>query len=123
MALDDHLVAAVTETVADVAAHLGVRVVDVHVVHAAVKGGGHELTGGGGVDLLEASAAEADDPHAQAGAAERAVLHVGVLHEFRGVLLVVAGCQQQCRAQDGETHGQDSVKFSHNVIIFDIHNF
>ena len=116
VALDNHLVAAVAEAVADVAAHLGVGVVDVHVVDAAVEGGGDQLAGGCGVNLIEAAAADADHAHTQAGAAEGAVLHVGVLLECGSVFLAVAGSQQQCRAHHGEACQQDVGKFSHIVI-------
>ena len=82
MALDNHLFAAVAEAVADIAAHLGIGIIDVHIVHPVVKGAGHELTGGGGINILEAAAAEADDTHTQAGAAQCAVLHIGIFNKL-----------------------------------------
>lgn len=79
VALDDHLVAAALEGVADVGARLGVGVVDVDVVHAAVQRHGHQLERGGAVQLLESAAADTDFADLEARGTQRAVLHVGGL--------------------------------------------
>ena len=47
-----------------------------------VEGVGHKLAGGGGVDVVEAAAAEADDTHTQTGAAQCAVLHIGIFNKL-----------------------------------------
>ena len=119
VALDHHLVATALERVADVAAHRGVGIVNVDVVHAVVEGVSHVFAGLCRVKLAERAAADADLAHADAGAAQRAVGHVRVLFESRFLL---TGEHRQNHANQ---QNRDKKSF-HKYFFFQaakIHNF
>ena len=78
MALDNHLVTTALEGVADIGARLGVGVIDVDVVHAAVESHRHQLKRCRAVEFLKASAADAYLAHHQARVAQWPELHVGL---------------------------------------------
>ena len=108
VALDDHLVAATLQGVADVGTRLGGAVVDVDIVHAAVEGHRHQLERCRAVQLLEAAASDAYLAHLKTGGAQRTVLHIGRL--FGGRLFT----SHSRKAEGGH---QKSVDFLHKQII------
>lgn len=99
VALDNHLIAAALQGVADVGARLGCAVVDVDVVHAAVERHSHQLKRSRTVQVLESAAADADFADLEAGGTQRAVLHVGGL--LGGCLLAAHGHEAQGSHQEG----------------------
>ena len=91
VALDNHLVAATLQGVADVGTRLGGAVVDVDIVHAAVEGHRHQLERCRAVQLLEAAASDAYLAHLKTGGAQRTILHVG---GFLGCFLLASDGHQ-----------------------------
>ena len=96
VALDNHLVTTALQGIADVGACLGVGVVDIDIVHAAVERHSHQFERCSAVEFLEAAASDTDITHHQSCVAKLAVLHVGL----NLLLLTASGENHRHRKND-----------------------
>ena len=78
MALDNHLVTATLQGVADIGTRHGRAVVEVDIVHAAVERHRHQLQRCRAVEFLESAASDTYFADHEAGVTQRSVLHVGL---------------------------------------------